>query len=72
MNLTDKQYVELFDEFRLKTTTTASDTQLKHWGYSNEDIIKIKIRTIKEVLELQKIGIQIGTYIHKHFGKNVL
>jgi hypothetical protein len=72
MNLTDEQYIELYDEFRLKTTAKASDAQLKFWGHSDEDIVQIKIKTIKQVIQLHDIGIEIGAYICKKYGQNVL
>jgi|AntRauMFilla1563_2_1112583.scaffolds.fasta_scaffold04143_4 hypothetical protein len=62
-NLTDEQYIKIFDKFRKEFTNTADDNRLKEWGNTDTKIRDIKIKGAKFMIESRSDGIKLKTFI---------
>lgn len=60
LNLSDDQYINIYDVYREELTNIANDEQLKKWGYTEKDIKSLKIRNSKDILKTYGTGIKIA------------
>jgi hypothetical protein len=69
----DEKYIEIYNKLGCEEFGKGNDQQLREWGNSEEDIIKMKIACVKGRLEWYKTGIHFYKLLNELCGgSNVL
>ena len=65
---TDEQLIEVFEIFGSSYFSLGSDSQLKHWGHSDDDIKQIKKTRVLNMLEICDNQIRLYKTLNKICG----
>lgn len=66
--ITEEQYIQTYDKIGHAYFCKGSDESLRNWGHTEEGIKQIKIKAVKNFLEINENGVRLYKVLNEVCG----